>query len=70
MNVSILYMKPYFSSSLHVAKAITQYLASTLDRATISCFLLFQDIKLPPINTQYLKVERLFVGESAQSASL
>ena len=51
--------------SSHVAKTIAQYSASTLDLATTSCFLLFQDIKLPPMNTQYLDVERLFVGELA-----
>ena len=45
--------------SSQVAKVVAQYSASTLDLATISCFLLFQDIKLPPINTQYLKVDRL-----------
>ena len=56
--------------SSHVAKAIAQYLASALDLTTISCFLLFQDIKLPPIKTQYLEVERLSEGEPAQSASV
>ena len=69
--------------SSDVAKAIARYSASALDLATISCFSLFQDIKLPPMNTQYLDVERLFffffdqfdverlyVGEFAQSASL
>ena len=56
--------------SLHVAKAIAWYSASALNLATTSCFLLFQDIKLPPMNTQYLDVECLSVGELAQSASL
>ena len=56
--------------SSYVAKAIARYLASELDLTTTSCFLLFQDIKLPPMNTQYLDVERLSVGEPAQSASL
>ena len=56
--------------SSHVAKAIAQYSASALELATTSCFLLFQDIKLPPMNTQYPDVERLFVGEPAESASL
>ena len=56
--------------SPHDAKVIAQYLASALDLATTSCFLLFQDIKLPPMNTQYPNVERLLVGEHAQSTSL
>ena len=56
--------------SSHVAKAIAQYLAPTLDLATTSCFLLFQDIKLHPIKTQYPEVERLSDGEPAQSASV
>ena len=51
--------------SSHVDKAITQHSASALDLTTISCFLLFQDIKLPSMNTQYPDVERLFVGEPA-----
>ena len=45
--------------SSHIAKAITRYSASALDLTTTFCFLLFQDIKLPPIKTQYPKVERL-----------
>ena len=56
--------------SSHVAKAIARYPASTLDLATTSCFLLFQDIKLPPMNTQYPDVEHLSMGEPAQFASL
>ena len=54
--------------SSHVARAIARYSASALDLATTSCFLLFHDIRLPPIKTQYPEVERLSVGESAQSA--
>ena len=54
--------------SSHVVKAIARYSALTLDLATTSCFLLFQDIKLPPIKTQYPAVERLSEGELAQSA--
>ena len=61
-------LQPYMSSD--VAKTIARYLASTLDVATTSCFLLFQDIKLPPMNTQYLDVEHLSVGELAQFAAL
>ena len=56
--------------SSHVAKVIARYSASALDQATTSCFLLFQDIKLPPIKTQYPEVELLSVGEPAQSASV
>ena len=51
--------------SSHVAKAMARYSASALDLATTSCFLLFQDIKLPLMNTQYPDVERLSVGELA-----
>ena len=51
--------------SSHVAKAIARYSALALDLATISCFLFFQDIKLPPMNIQYPDVERLSVGELA-----
>ena len=55
--------------SSHVIEPIARYLALALDQATTS-FILFQDIKLPPMNTQYPGVERLFVGEPALSASL
>ena len=51
--------------SSHIARAIARYLASTLDLTTAFCFLLFQDIRLPPMKTQYPEVERLFVGEPA-----
>ena len=51
--------------SSHVVKAIAQYSASALDLATTFCFLLFHDIKLPQMNTQYPDVERLSVGEPA-----
>ena len=54
--------------SSHVARAIARYSASELDLATICCFLLFQDIRLPSMKTQYPEVERLSVGEPAQSA--
>ena len=56
--------------SSHVAKAIARYSALALDLATISCFLLFQDNKLPPMKTQYPDVERPSMGEPAQCASL
>ena len=56
--------------SSHVGKAIARYSVSILDLATTSCFLLFQDIKLPLMNIQYLDVERLSMGEPAKYESL
>ena len=56
--------------SSHVAKTIARYSALAIDLATTSCFLLFQDIKLPPINIQYPDIEHLSIGEPAQFASL
>ena len=56
--------------SSHVVKAIARYSALTLDLTTTSCFLLFQDIKLSLIKTQYPEVERLSEGEPAQFASM
>ena len=56
--------------SSHVARAIARYSASTLDLATTCSLLLFQDIRFPPMKTQYPEVERLSVGEPAQSASV
>ena len=56
--------------SLHVAKGIARSSVAALDMATTSYFLLFQDIKLTPMNTQYPDVERLSMGELVQSASL
>ena len=49
----------------HVAKAISRYSALALELATTCRFLLFQDIKLSPMNTQYLYIERLSMGEPA-----
>ena len=51
-----------------VASTIARYSASALDLATTFCFLLFHDIKLPPIKTQYPEVERLSEGEPTQFA--
>ena len=51
--------------SSHVVKVIVRYSVSALDLATTSCFVLFEDIKLPSMNTQYHDVERLFMGELA-----
>ena len=56
--------------SSHVVRAIARYSALALDLATTCCFLLFQDIRLLPMKTQYPAVERLSVGELAQSASM
>ena len=56
--------------SSHVVKVIARYSASALELATTSCFLLFQDIKLLPINKQYPDGECLSASELAQSASL
>jgi len=52
-----------------VAKAIALYYASTLDLATTLCFLLFQEIKLPPMETQYPNVDLLSEGDPTQSTS-
>ena len=59
----------FIHMSSHVIRAIARYSASVLDLTTTSCFLLFQDIRLPLIKTQYPEVERLSVGEPAQFAS-
>ena len=45
--------------SSQVAEAIALYSASALDLATTFCFLLFQEIKLSPIETQYSEVDIL-----------
>lgn len=54
--------------SAHIARAIAPCSAFTLDPATTSCVVLFQDTKLPPIHTQYPEVERLYAREPAQLA--
>jgi len=55
--------------SSQVTKAMALYSASTLDLAITLFFLLFQDIKFPPINTQYPDVDHLSLGDPTQSAS-
>jgi len=45
------------------------YSASVVDLATTLYFLLFHEIILPPRNTQYPIVDRLSIGDPAQSAS-
>jgi len=52
-----------------VIETITLYYASPLDLTTTFCFLLFQEIKLSPIQTQYPKVDLLSKGEFVQSTS-
>ena len=47
--------------SSQTAKVMALY--SALDLATTCCFLLFQDIKLPPIETQYPEVDLLSDGD-------
>jgi len=56
-------------TSSQVAEAMTLYSAFGLDFATTFCFLLFQEIKLPPMETQYLDVGLLSEGDPTQSAS-
>ena len=46
------------------------YSTLAVDLATTCCFLLFEDIKLPSIETQYPEVDLLFDGDPAQSASI
>ena len=48
---------------------IKRYSASTLDRETVFCFLVFQDIDEFPRNIQYLVVNRCVSGHLDQSAS-
>jgi len=52
--------------SSQVVEAITLYFATELNLATTFCFLLFQEIKLSPIKTQYPEVELLSDGDHAQ----
>jgi len=48
---------------------IDLYSTSTPDQATTLYFLLFQDIRFPPRNTQYHMVDLLSMGQQAQSTS-
>jgi len=54
--------------SSQVIDVIARYSALAVDRATTFCFLLFQEITFLPRKTQYHVVERLSIGELAQSA--
>ena len=56
------------SSTLVDAKA--QYSASALERDTVDCFLAFQDMQFPPMDTQNPVVDHIVMGHPAQSASL
>ena len=50
-----------------MAEGIILYSTPTLDFATTLCFLLFQEIKLPPMEKQYPKVDLLSKEDPAQS---
>ncbi|RDX76086.1 hypothetical protein CR513_43960, partial [Mucuna pruriens] len=52
-----------------VVEAIARYPTSALERATIFCFLLFQETTFFPIDMQKPIVDRLSMGDPAQSAS-
>jgi len=54
-------------TSSQVAEDIALYSASVLDLATTLCFLPFQEIKLPLIETQYPEVDLLSERDSTQS---
>ena len=54
-------------TSSQVTKAMALYFAYALDLVTILCFLLFQEIKLPPMETQYSDVDLLSARDPAQS---
>jgi hypothetical protein len=55
--------------SLEVVSVRARYSASVLERDTICCFLLCQEIKESPKKKQKPVVERRSVGSPAQSAS-
>lgn len=55
--------------SSQVARAIAWNSAFALDLATALCFLPFHEMRLPPIRSQYLKVDFLSLGKLAQSSS-
>ena len=50
-------------------KAIAWYSASTLERATMDCFLALQEMQLPSRKVQKLVVDRLVIRQPTQSAS-
>jgi hypothetical protein len=52
---------PYYKFS-QFTNAVAIYSTSTLNLATAFCFLLFKDIKLPPVSTQYLEMDCLSMG--------
>ena len=69
MKTDILKIYQVHVSSTDV-DARARYSNSTLERDTIGCFLALQDMQLPPMNTQNLVVDRLVMGDPAESASL
>ena len=60
----------FIHTSSQVVRAIARYSASALDLATTFCFLLFQEMRFPPMRTQYPEVDLLSLGDPAQSASV
>jgi len=54
---------------LRVVEVITLYSVFTLNLVITFCFLLFQEIKLSPMETQYPEVDLLSKGDLAQSTS-
>ncbi|RDX90061.1 hypothetical protein CR513_28118, partial [Mucuna pruriens] len=52
-----------------VAEVIARYSTSALEPATVFCFLLFQETTFSPIDMQKPVVNRLSMGDPAQSAS-
>jgi len=53
--------------SSQVVTAMERYSAFALDLTSIFCFLLFHEIRFPPIR-QYPEVDLLFDGDLTQSA--
>ncbi|RDX90546.1 hypothetical protein CR513_27574, partial [Mucuna pruriens] len=56
-------------ASVIVVEAIAGYSTSALERAIVFCFLLFQETTFLPIDIQKPVVDRLSMGDLAQSAS-
>lgn len=53
----------YSTKWVHMLQMPWLYSSLALDLASAFCFLLFQDIKFPPTNTRYSKVDHLPMGE-------
>lgn len=56
--------------SSHIVTDIAQYSSSALDFATIFYLLLFQEMRLPPIRTQYHEVDLRSLGKPAHPTSV